>query len=668
MSQRTTFFLVLFCLYPLLIFAQSDNETCNRILRDADALITKKNFRLALRKYNAVKICDPILTNVVDKRIVRVFEKMEQQRLWNERAKLKAQATEAQTQAALEMVKKEKARAEESVQLLIDAKNEADKNYRAALANDLAFKSQQSLREGDRTTAIRLAKYGLQYLDAQHVKLQKALQDAWHYNIIHKGEDSLSIFEVMKTLQHHRGIVQTLVTKNESLIISGSSDSTIKIWNTQKSEVMRSFTFRAKILDLQLSPNEQYMVISTADSIPVFWDITLDSLVYLVENEEKIHQVHVSNEHIATLATDGSLRVWSIESKGLLYQLAAPQFHKSATITPNGKQLITWGKNAWVYFWNITDGKAIKNFKAALPEIQALAMLGQRLGVVSTLKEQAIKYIQLWDLTTDQPIMTRAIESFNTHTPSKMVFAIDSLGVVCGGEQQLLVLNLNTGAEQLVINHPLLIDIDKIDISMDNQFILTTSAAAKTTHVWNLETGELVQTLQGILLNIPKTTQNPVFITTVWQDIIVNQLNKEVSLYGMRPKTVSNQAMDNQNATLNLYYQQMQRIFPLPIEQIGTYDLEWLMQENNYIRKAQPLELFYFAQYFIKKGNTLKEVTLFQKAYKKAEICLVTLRQRDAMPQLVQTHLNQLYHNWAKKLDGLDMKLKARRIKSRVVE
>lgn len=120
--------ILLFCLLPLLIFAQSDKATCKRILREADALVNKKNpnFRLAIRKYNAVKTCDPTLSKLVDNKIIRVFEKIERQRIQAEREKKQALAAENQVKVALKEISLEKTRIDKEKEAVLKAKQKSD--------------------------------------------------------------------------------------------------------------------------------------------------------------------------------------------------------------------------------------------------------------------------------------------------------------------------------------------------------------------------------------------------------------------------------------------------------------------------------------------------------------------------------------------------------------
>ena len=122
----TTFKISFFVLFLILLmatpqYAQSPmKKKCNdyaRLMQNAQIFIDKGDFRQALDKLNAAKACDPLQAEVVNKRMLGVFEKIEEQRASAKKAEKLALISKklAETQTILANEQKQAADAQTKI-------------------------------------------------------------------------------------------------------------------------------------------------------------------------------------------------------------------------------------------------------------------------------------------------------------------------------------------------------------------------------------------------------------------------------------------------------------------------------------------------------------------------------------------------------------------------
>ena len=135
---------LLLLLLPLALPAQTPDPCiggdCQCIYESAMQVWKAKQYELAINKFNAWKTCHPERTEAADRLVIEVFREIE---------KLKTDAEQA---------------------------------TRTTYANDLAYKSEIALKDGDRNTAFRLAEFACRYVDSTNVNVVRALVEALYYN------------------------------------------------------------------------------------------------------------------------------------------------------------------------------------------------------------------------------------------------------------------------------------------------------------------------------------------------------------------------------------------------------------------------------------------------------------------------------------------------------
>ena len=159
------------------------NKECLRILKEAEKLALAKqegNYKIAINKYNAAKICDDQLTQRANEGILRVFDLIEEE---------KKQAI------------RERIRADKQTEI-------AQQQTRTVLANDLANKAQTLIKGGDRAKGFQLAAFAYRYLDKDNNLVNQTIHDAYYYNAVLAPWDSKSQKCWYRNFIGHDGLVR----------------------------------------------------------------------------------------------------------------------------------------------------------------------------------------------------------------------------------------------------------------------------------------------------------------------------------------------------------------------------------------------------------------------------------------------------------------------------
>jgi hypothetical protein len=85
-----------------------------RLIIDAEQAVEKQEYGLAIRKYNAAKVCNPSLSLKINQQILEVFDRIDEQRLAAERNARLAKEAEREAQLQAKHAENQKILAEEA--------------------------------------------------------------------------------------------------------------------------------------------------------------------------------------------------------------------------------------------------------------------------------------------------------------------------------------------------------------------------------------------------------------------------------------------------------------------------------------------------------------------------------------------------------------------------
>ena len=291
-----------------------------------------------------------------------------------------------------------------------------------------------------------------------------------YYQLLYKSarvDNGVAKLEMV--FDKHRNIVTAVrFSPGDSLLVTSSVDSTIKIWNRQSGEIRKEIKQTAGIAYMDLSSDGNYVVTGSYDSTVRLWRIADGSLVKEFKGHNgTVWTVAFSNDgkKIASGGNDGLVNIWDVETGNLLHKL---QGHKrivwSVKFNPDATKLASSSFDFSIKLWNVDDGKLVWDNKEHKETVVDIAFSHDGKLLASTSDDKTIK---IWNVAEQKLIRTMRVAE---HVQA-VAFSPDDKRLMTGGRDKPMIGELLQ------------------EVFGDSRFNPGVSA-----RLWDVETGELLQT------------------------------------------------------------------------------------------------------------------------------------------------------------------------------
>ena len=268
--------------------------------------------------------------------------------------------------------------------------------------------------------------------------------------------------------KHNHIITGVRFSRDDSLLITGSVDSAIKIWKRESGEIVKEIKQSTGIAYLDLSNDGNYVVTGSYDSAVRLWRINDGALIKEFRGHSgTVWSVAFSTDgkKIVSGGDDGIVNIWDVETGNLLHKL---QGHKrivwSVKFNPNGEQVASSSFDYSFKLWNVGDGKLVWDNKEHKETVVDIAFSHDGKLLASTSDDKTIK---LWAVAERKLIRTMQVAE---HVQA-VAFSPDDKRLMTGGRDKPMM------GEFLQV------------IFGDSKFNPGVSA-----RLWDVETGALLQT------------------------------------------------------------------------------------------------------------------------------------------------------------------------------
>ena len=215
---------------------------------------------------------------------------------------------------------------------------------------------------------------------------------------------------------HHDNIWSIALNPDGTKIVSGSSDRTIKIWNSQTGECLKTLTGHNRpVLSVVFSPDGNTIASCGGHSIIKLWNSQSGECVQTIqERASYIIKFNSNGSILASGHTSGIVKLWDINNGQCIQNLG--NFGKpiiSIAFSPHGNYIAYGSYDGTVTVWDITNNKsiAILQEKFSSPWSLAFSKDSNLLAV-----GRDCEMIQIWDINTGE-----IITSFQGHLPLERV-------------------------------------------------------------------------------------------------------------------------------------------------------------------------------------------------------------------------------------------------------
>ena len=152
-------------------------------------------------------------------------------------------------------------------------------------------------------------------------------------------------------------------------LLSGSDDSTLKLWDAASGQLLRNFEDAGRISRLAFSPDGRQVVSGSDDKTIKLWDAPSGKLVRIFRgHSDRVNSVEFSPDgrQVLSGSDDDTVKLWDVASGQLLRSFEGhSDAVNSAAFSPDGKQVLSGGSDGTIRLWNTEAGELLATMIAS---------------------------------------------------------------------------------------------------------------------------------------------------------------------------------------------------------------------------------------------------------------------------------------------------------------
>ena len=219
---------------------------------------------------------------------------------------------------------------------------------------------------------------------------------------------------IARLVGHYAEIYCLAFDKTNQVLITGSDDTTVKVWNYAKKRLIGALHLNRNVIsDIQVHPSNKFFAVSSHDTSIHIISLRDLSVIHTISLNSEIHSIRFSpcGEFLAAALEEGFVRIFSV-----------PNFDEFYAIQPKSKQAAAWiefssGGN-FLTFSADPNNLVVFSMKTLqyqyifqhndLPDYVTFAKTTSKMILSCSLKERCVKILEfdgnLWTLSASLPV------------------------------------------------------------------------------------------------------------------------------------------------------------------------------------------------------------------------------------------------------------------------
>jgi len=186
-------------------------------------------------------------------------------------------------------------------------------------------------------------------------------------------------FVLLETLSGQRdSVLSVAFSPNGRLLASGSSDSTINLWDVTSGRSVRQLIgHKGQVFGVAFSPNGRMLATASGDRTVKLWDVAGGrELVTFAGHTDRVYSVAYSPDGstLASASKDQTIRLWEVAGGRELRTLAGHSGSVAAVaFSPDGQMLASGSEDGTIRLWDVASGRELRSMLAHSSLIHAIA-------------------------------------------------------------------------------------------------------------------------------------------------------------------------------------------------------------------------------------------------------------------------------------------------------
>ena len=221
------------------------------------------------------------------------------------------------------------------------------------------------------------------------------------------GELEVAVFP---QLGHSGQVTSVAFSPDGKMILSGSFDQTIKLWDAATGREIRTFNGHLSTVQaVAFSPDGKQIISGSYDSTIKLWDIVTGT-------EIKTFLGHTAGVFSVAFSPDGkqiisgsesnqnNLKLWDVDSGQEIRTFSGHIYGVySAKFSTDGKHIISGSQDNNIILWDVASGEKIREFSGHTNRVNSVSFSLDGKKILSGSYDGSIK---LWEVTSGQVINT----------------------------------------------------------------------------------------------------------------------------------------------------------------------------------------------------------------------------------------------------------------------
>ena len=257
-------------------------------------------------------------------------------------------------------------------------------------------------------------------------------------------------FERLYTFGWHSDWVKSVaISPDGHIIVSGSRDKTIKVWNLHTGKLSRNFAGHSDTVEtVAISADGHIIVSGSHDKTIKVWNLHARELIRtLVGHSDQVYCVAISadGQIIVSGGSEETIKVWNLHTGELirtigehLWWVNSADGHshnvvKTVAISADGQTFVSGSDDATIKVWNLHTGKLIRTLAGHSYWVNTVAISADEHIIVSGSRDKTIK---VWNLHTGELERTLAGHSNSVYC---VAISPDGQTLVSGSREEIIV-------------------------------------------------------------------------------------------------------------------------------------------------------------------------------------------------------------------------------------
>ncbi len=327
---------------------------------------------------------------------------------------------------------------------------------------------------------------------------------------------------------YSKNINSVLFSPDNRTAIGFVGQSEIRIWDVGTGERKSLSEYPGFVLNVSFSPDGKTLATGIYGGIIHLWDVDTGKHKKKISNlSTSYYQMHLMHERMHLMHehelrpfspdgkkfvfqnTSGTVHLWDADTKqelslsGMDYSSKEDQYHTRAIISPDSQTLASWQMydDMNIRLWDIASGKHKITLRGHKSRVKTV-IFSPDSSMVASWSSEGDTTIRLWDVATGRH--TRTLTG-HTKMVEDVSFSPDGKTLASGGlDGTIRIWNSKTGKQM----HAFLENSSGNDLAVQSASVtvvifnadgnvLASGHKNGSIRLWNIETGELTQTLRG---------------------------------------------------------------------------------------------------------------------------------------------------------------------------